>query len=151
MSSLLCPFGVDLEVSGGGLGLAKTVLLTSLPGRQKIGHLGETLCRPVSRDEAAAATAKSHVPARTRGWSRRPSRAAAMYELRTFREIRRFATCPPSPARPDIPPPHTHNLTCGTLFQSSACVIPTSPIRTVPTTAEGAPFPGSMNTALCDF
>jgi len=37
---------------------------------------------------------------------------------------------------------HPRDLACGTLFQSS-CVI-----RTVPTTAEGTPFSGSMNTAL---
>ena len=40
------------------------------------------------------------------------------------------------------------DLACGTLFQSS-CVIPTS--RAVPTTDEGTPFSGSVNTALCDF
>ena len=40
------------------------------------------------------------------------------------------------------------DLACGTLFQSS-CVIQTSS-RTVPATAEGTPFSGSMNTALCD-
>jgi len=37
---------------------------------------------------------------------------------------------------------HPRDLACGTLFQSS-CVI-----LTVPTTAEGTPFSGSMNTAL---
>ena len=42
------------------------------------------------------------------------------------------------------------DLACGTFFRSSYA-IQTSPIRTVQTTAEGTPFSGSMNTALCDF
>ena len=44
------------------------------------------------------------------------------------------------------------DLACGTLFQSS-CIILTSwhHLWTVPMTAEGTPFSGSMNTVLCDY
>ena len=105
--------------------------------------------------------------ARCRRWMRRQVRAITTYDVDSAARCRKMLLHHHHQQRTSTSEyvralRHSHSavvatellqprdLARGTLFQSS-CVIPTSPTDCSDATAQGTPFSGRMNTALCDF